>query len=90
MLLQLLKHMKSQLTIETEVFTDLEGWQINGGTIPADILVSCGKGSKPDIVLIDRSRKKIVILELTCSLPQSTTSAHNKKQTNYLLFSALQ
>ena len=57
-LLQLLKHMKSQLTIETEVFADLEGWQINGGTIPADILVSCGKGSKPDIVLLDRSRKK--------------------------------
>ena len=82
-LLQLLKHMKSQLTIETEVFADLQGWQINGGTIPADILVSCGKGSKPDIVLLDRSRKKKVILELTCSIPQSTTSAHNKKQTNY-------
>ena len=40
-----LNHIKSQLTIETEVYSDLQGWQINGGTIPADILVSCGKGS---------------------------------------------
>ena len=83
MLSHLLNHIKSQLTIETEVYSDLQGWQINGGTIPADILVSCGKGSKPDIVLIDRSRKKILMLELTCSLPQSTTQAHNKKQTDY-------
>ena len=74
---------KSQLTRGTEVYADIEGWQINGGTIPADILVSCGKGSKPDMVLIDWNKKKIVLLELTCSLPQSTTSAHNLKQTTY-------
>ena len=67
-----LKIIKSQLTIETEVYADLEGWKIIGGTIPADILVSCGKGSKPDMVLIDRNRKKIALLKLTCSLPQST------------------
>ena len=82
-LLHVLKHIKSQLTVQTEVYADLQGWQINGGTIPADILVSCGKGSKPDIVLLDRSTKKIVMLELTCSLPQSTTAAHNMKQTSY-------
>ena len=35
------------------------------------------------MVLIDRKKKKIVLLELTCSLPQSTASAHNLKQTNY-------
>ena len=50
---------KSQLTRGTEVYADIEGWQINGGTIPADILVSCGKGSKPDLVLIDRNTKKL-------------------------------
>ena len=83
MLYHALKYIKSQLTEETEVFADLEGWRVNGGTIPADILVSCGQGSKPDLVLIDRSKKKILILELTCSLPQSTTSAHEKKQTSY-------
>ena len=83
MLSHALKTIKSQLTTETEVYADLEGWKINGGTIPADILVSCGKGSKPDMVVIDRNIKKIVLLELTCSLPQSTISAHNMKQTSY-------
>ena len=79
----LLKDIKSQLTKQTEVYADLQGWQVNGGTIPADILVCGGKSSKPDMVMIDRKTKKILVLELTCSLPQSTTSAHNKKQTNY-------
>ena len=69
--------------MHTEVYSDIPGWQINGGTIPADILVSNGKGSKPDLVIVDRSNKKIAMLELTCSLPQSTNSAHNTKQSSY-------
>ena len=77
------KYIKSQLTTQTEVYAELEGWRVNGGTIPADILVSGGKGSKPDIVLVDRSTKKALLLELTCSLPQSTISAHKKKHTTY-------
>ena len=83
MLHHTVKYIKSQLTTQTEVYADLEGWRVNGGTIPADILVSGGKGSKPDIVLVDRSTKKVLLLELTCSLPQSTISAHEKKHTTY-------
>ena len=64
------------------MYADLAGCQINGGTIPSDLLV-CGKGSKPDMVLIDRNTKKIVMLEPTYSLPKSTILAHNTKQTNY-------
>ena len=77
------KTVKSFSTENTEVFADLEGWRTNGGTIPADILVSNGKGSKPDLVIVKRQTKEIAMLELTCSLPQSTTAAHNKKQADY-------
>ena len=51
---QITSIVKSLATKDTEVYADLEGLQINGTTIPADILISSGKGSKPDLVLIDR------------------------------------
>ena len=49
---------KNLSTPNTDVYADLDGWKINAGTIPADILVSSGKGSRPDLVLINRSEEK--------------------------------
>ena len=46
-----------------EVFSDIAGLDINGGTIPPDILVT---QSRPDLVLLDRETKTICLLELTC------------------------
>ena len=51
-----------------EVYADLEGWQINGGTIPPDLVAT---GQRPDIVLLDRQKKTIVLLELTCPFNSS-------------------
>ena len=61
-LLQIASTVKSQATQETEVFADLPSYKVNGTTIPADILVSTGEGSKPDLVLINRKRKTIALL----------------------------
>ena len=74
---------KNLLTPNTDVYADLDGWKINAGTIPADILVSSGKGSRPDLVLINRNEKRIALLELTCSLPHNVTGAHNVKNATY-------
>ena len=74
---------KSLTTHTTEVFADIPGFRINGGTIPADILVSVGEGSKPDLVIVDRISKKVTLLELTCSLPGSSDKAHKVKNTRY-------
>ena len=52
MLQQITTVVKSFATQNTEVFSDLEGHQVNGGTIPADVLVTGGHGSKPDLVII--------------------------------------
>ena len=80
-----LQHITSTIkyftTKSTEVFADLEGFQVSGPAIPADVLISSGKGSKPDLVLIDRSRKKIAMMELTCSLP--CNEASSRKNTVY-------
>ena len=74
---------KTLTTNNTEVFADLQNFRINGRAIPADILVSVGDGSKPDLVLVDRKSKKIALLELTCSLPGSSDKAHKRKNIWY-------
>ena len=77
------KTIKNLSTPNTDVYADLDGWRTNAGTIPVDILVSSGKGSRPDLVLINRSERRITLLELTCSLPHNVTSAHKVKNSTY-------
>ena len=74
---------KNLATPSTEVFSDIEGHQINRGTIPADVLVTGGQGSKPDLVIVNRPEKKIALLELTCSHFSSADKAHRKKLGDY-------
>ena len=46
------------------IFSDIEGYTTNGGgTIPGSILTV---NVKPDVVLIDKIKKEIAIIELTC------------------------
>ena len=83
MLSHVTRSVKSLATEHTQVFADLEGYRVNGTLIPADILVSRGKGSKPDLVLVNREKKEIALLELTVPLPQNTFSANTRKLTAY-------
>ena len=65
------------------VYADLEGWKINGGTVPGDLVAT---GQVPDIVLLDRKQKKIVLLELTCPFDSSASifkAAFDRKTDRY-------
>ena len=46
------------------VYADLNGWRVNGGTIPPDFVLT---EQIPNLVIIDRSvtPAKVVLLELT-------------------------
>ena len=79
----LTKEVKKLATEDTQVFSDLPGHMINCTTIPADILVTSGEGSKPDLVLINRRERKIALLELTCPLENNIQKAHDKKALKY-------
>jgi hypothetical protein len=79
----LTKVVKSFTAESTEVFADLPKFRINGTTIPADILVTGGEGSKPDLVLINREEKRILLMELSCSLPRNTKKANTTKFLKY-------
>ena len=63
-----------------EVFSDVAGLDINGGTIPPDVLVT---QSRPDLVLLSRHEKTICLLELTCSFERNAQAANLRKSTRY-------
>ena len=63
-----------------EVYADIPGFDLNGSTIPPDILVTL---SRPDLVIINRSNKTVDILELTCSFERNILAAHQRKTTKY-------
>jgi hypothetical protein len=75
--------LKGLVTNNIEIYADLPGLQVNGTTLPADIIVSSGEGSKPDLVLVDRFKKEIALLELTSPLPRNTFNANTAKLTKY-------
>ena len=65
---------------DIDIYSDIEGYKINGGTIPGDILCTL---ERPDIVLVERKSRKITLLELTCSFESNIDAAHLRKQRQY-------
>ena len=53
---------------------------INGGTIPPDIIVT---SDRPDIVLVDREKKELILAELTCPFEPYIDSANARKTEKY-------
>ena len=56
---------------------------VNNSVISNDILLSNGFGSKPDLVVISRSDKKIALFELTCPLERIIHTANTYKRDKY-------
>ena len=59
---------------------DLPDLDLNGSTIPPDILMTL---SRPDLVIINRSIKSVYVLELTCSFERNILAANTRKSTKY-------
>ena len=66
------------------VYADLNGWRVNGGTVPADLALT---EQNPDMVIIDRSATpiKVVLLELTVPWDSSNSfqAALDRKTARY-------
>ena len=67
------------------IYADFPGHQLDGGTIPPDIITT---SQRPDIVLIDRYQKQITLFELMCSFERNENSANRKKVLKYHGFSS--
>ena len=63
-----LKHLLQEIRGKNKegltLYADLNGWRVNGGTVPPDMALT---GQVPDLVLIDKSvaPTRVVLLELT-------------------------
>ena len=63
------------------MFTDLEGLGAgNGGTIPPDVLVT---GQRPDVFLVSRRLRKVILFELTVPWDANVNSSHDLKVRKY-------
>ena len=65
---------------EVLIYTDIPEYSCNGGTILANIIQTL---KRPDMVLLDRNEKKIILMELTVSFQKNIESAHLRKTTRY-------
>ncbi len=63
-----------------EMYADLDGFLINGGTIPQDIIATT---DRPDIVLVDRASREVTIGELTVPFERNINEAHKRKVEKY-------
>ena len=66
------------------VFSDLPGQTATGGgSIPPEL---CLTALKPDIVLLDETRKAIHLFELTCPGEKHIDTRHKEKSNKYAHF----
>ena len=64
----------------TNMFCDLEGYTIGGGTIPPHILVS---NKRPDLVVVWNDPPKILLFELSVPFESNIQDAHDRKVMRY-------
>ena len=54
------------------VFADLNGWRVNRGTVPPDLVLT---GQVPNLVIVDRSTKPIKVMLVELTVPWDTASS---------------
>lgn len=63
-----------------KLFADIEGWNVNGSTIPQNVLQT---NLKPDIVILNETTKHIILVELTVPFEMNIDSATQRKKSKY-------
>ena len=72
--------LKERLPSHLDLFSDLEGHSINGGSLPPHIIIT---QSRPDLVIIHKTEKTVWLFELTVSFETNTEAAHARKKERY-------
>ena len=63
------------------MYIDIPGYNINGGTIQADIITTL---ERPGIAILNRSEEIITLFELTVSFEKNADAANIRKTTKYV------
>jgi hypothetical protein len=74
--------LRSQNMEGMRVFADIEGAKVNGGTIPADIMITM---QRPDIVIINTNTTptSVLLVELTVPFTRNIEAANARKRLRY-------
>ena len=70
-------------TTKFTVHSDLPGYTVNGGSIPAELCITL---EKPDIVIIDKKEKFVHLFELTVPIEHNIEVRHTEKSNKYAHF----
>ena len=78
----LAKELRNSAQCNMKIYADIPNYDINGGTIPANIIET---NQRPDLVIIDESSNDIEmkIVELTCPFERNYEAAKVRKEDRY-------
>ena len=64
------------------IYADIEGAKVNGGTIPADIMITT---QRPDIVIVNSNTTptSVLLVELTVPFTRNIEAANIRKRQRY-------
>ena len=65
-----------------DIYVDIEGAKVNGGTVPPDIMVT---PQRPDMVIVNRNvtPPSVSLAELTCPFTRNIEAANSRKRARY-------
>ena len=68
--------------ITMEIYADIDGAKVNGGTIPPNIVTTT---QRPDLVIVDNSTvpSSVILVELTIPFTRNISAANNRKRDRY-------
>ena len=72
--------LKERLPSYLDLFSDMEGHTINGGSLPPHVIIT---QSRPDLVIIHKTEKTVWLFERTVSFETNTEAAHARKRERY-------
>ena len=79
MLGSVLKHLLEEIRNKQKegltLYADLNGWRVNGGTVPPDLALT---GQVPDLVLIGKSVKPVRVVLLKLNVPWDSANSFKK------------
>ena len=73
--------------ISMEIYADIEGAKVNGGTIPPNIVTTT---QRPDLVIVDKSTvpSSVILVELTIPFTRNIGAANKRKRDRYEFLAA--
>ena len=79
-MVQQFNQLSKSLQDDFKIYADLPGHTVTGGTLPPNIVPTA---QRPDIIIINNTKKAVHIIELTSPFENNIQKAHDLKMSRY-------